>query len=353
MIGMQTMRKSTKRIEVGLACLALLWMGCQDPSPQPVTATASPVLEEDSTEHFDALIVASPNDPALYVDRAAWHLRRGRISEGLLDLNLAIEADSTYAPAWSAKADALYLTQAFEPCIDHLDVCLEVAPAHIPCLLRRAEMHIHLQQYPEAFERLNDVLRIDILNAEAYWMKGIIYKEQGNLDNARSSFQTAVEVKPSFYDGYIALGLACAASNDTLAIGYYQTAMDLKPRSVEARYDLAYFLQEFKPTNPSYLKRALALYESISAIDTSNATAAFNRGYIHLEYLQNYDSAVKHFSAAIDALPYYHQAFFNRGLAHESLSKASLAEADYRAALSFKPDYTPAALALERVLGGR
>ena len=112
MMGMQTMRKSTKRIEVGLACLALLWMGCQDPSPQPVTATASPVLEEDSTEHFDALIVASPNDPALYVDRAAWHLRRGRISEGLLDLNLAIEADSTYAPAWSAKAARDFLDLA-------------------------------------------------------------------------------------------------------------------------------------------------------------------------------------------------------------------------------------------------
>lgn len=126
MMRVQTMRKSTKRIEVGLACLALLWMACEDPSPQPVTSSVSPVLEEDSTEHFDALIVASPNDPALYVDRAAWHLRRGRISEGLLDLNLAIEADSTYAPAWSAKADALYLTQAFEPCIDHLDVCLEV-----------------------------------------------------------------------------------------------------------------------------------------------------------------------------------------------------------------------------------
>lgn len=334
--------------EVGFACLALLCLGCGSPQESDRGQTASTTL--DSAAHFDALIVASPNDPQLYVDRAAWHLRQARIAEGLMDLNLALEADSTFAPAWSAKADALYLTQAFEPCIEHLDACLEVAPDHVPCLLRRAEMHIHLRQYPEAFARLNDVLRTDMLNAEAYWMKGIIYKDQGNAENARSSFQTAVEVDPDFYDGYIALGLACAEANDTLAIGYYETAMRLKPRSVEARYDLAYFLQECRPLNPVYLERALDLYRSISAIDSMNAAAAFNRGYIHLEYLQQYDSAALHFTEAIDVLPYYHQAFFNRGLSHESLGLVAEAESDYRQALGLKPDFTPAAMALERVL---
>ena len=180
--------------------------------------------------------------------------------------------------------------------------------------------------------------------------EGIIYKDQGNAENARSSFQTAVEVDPDFYDGYIALGLACAEANDTLAIGYYETAMRLKPRSVEARYDLAYFLQECRPLNPVYLERALDLYRSISAIDSMNAAAAFNRGYIHLEYLQQYDSAALHFTEAIDVLPYYHQAFFNRGLSHESLGLVAEAESDYRQALGLKPDFTPAAMALERVL---
>ena len=46
-----------------------------------------------------------------------------------------------------------------------------------------------------------------------------------------------------------------------------------------------------------------------------------------MEYLQSYDSAAHHFSKAIDALPYYHQAFFNRGLAYESLGEAEQAGA--------------------------
>jgi Tfp pilus assembly protein PilF len=69
-----------------------------------------------------------------------------------------------------------------------------------------------------------------------------------------------------------------------------------------------------------------------------------------LEHFQQYDSAVVHFSQAIDALPYYHQAFYNRGLAYESLDDLTQAELDYREALRYQPDFTSAALALQRVL---
>lgn len=339
------------RFQSGVATglLALVFVGCGGPS-QNGEERGAQVASADSSQHWSDRIVESPSDPSRYVDRAGWHLRNGRISEGLQDLNLALKADSTHAPAWSAKADALYLTQAFDLCIEHLDACLEVSPDHIPCLLRRAEMHTHLRQYPEAFEKLNAALRQQPLNHEAYWMKGMIYREQGNATNAKSSFQTAVEVNPNFFDGFIALGLMYAADQDTLAISFLETAKELRPRSVEARYNLAYCLQEHKPTKRRYLDRAKAEYRAIVRIDPVNATAPFNQGYIHLEYLQEYDSAVHYFSKAIDALPYYHQAFFNRGLSYESLGETVQAELDYREALRIKPDYTAAALALERVL---
>ena len=338
------------RSGVTFGLLALMFVGCSDKSPSSSEGELSNSHELDSASHWSDHILQDPSDPSRYMDRAAWHLRDGRISDGLKDLNLALDADSNHAPAWSAKADALYLSQAFEQCIDHLDHCLEVSPTHVPCLLRRAEMHIHLKQFPEAFDRLNAVLRTSPLNHEAYWMKGMIYRDQGNPENAKSSFQTSIEVNPNFFDGYIALGLAYAAEKDTLAFGFFETAKELNPNSVEARYNLAYSMQEFKPTANHLLDRALKEYQGIVLLDPSNAAASFNQGYIHLEYLQNYDSAVHHFSAAIAALPYYHQAFFNRGLAFESLDQTNEAELDYREALRIKPDYTAAALALERVL---
>ena len=354
---------------LALCLLALATVGCDTSQVDNTTTprTDSPVdntsssrtesipgselaTDQDSAKYWNDRIVTSPNDPSRYVDRAAWHLRQGRIESGLEDLQNALQADPTYAPAWSAKADALYFTGAFDKSIEHLDACLDVEPSHIPCLLRRAEMHIHLRQYPEAFERLNDVLKKDDFNHEAYWMKGKIYSELGNLKNAKSSFQTAVEVEPDFFDGYIKLGLMYAQEADTMAIGYFQTAIELKPRSIEAKYNLAYFLQEFRPMNPRYLDQAMDLYDDISSIDPNNATAAFNRGYINLEFWQDYDSAIAHFSRAIEVLPRYHQAYFNRGLCFESLDDLESAESDYRKSLEIKPDYTEAARALESIL---
>ena len=309
----------------------------------------------DSTEYFEKAIFANASSPTPYWNRAAWHLRNARVQDGLFDLDLALEADSTYGPAWSAKADALYLMQRFEKCIEHLDVCLELSPEHVPCKLRRAEMHIHLNQFDEAFSVLNDALRIDDQIAEAYWMKGMIYRESGELDNALSSFQTSVEVNPSFFDGYIALGIAYGATSNPLAVDYYNSATGLRPRSVEAKYNLAMYYQELMLEEAAArsiaLEKALALYVSILEIDSMNASAAFNSGYIYLEYLQDYENADFWFSEAIVRLPYYHQAFFNRGLARESMQLNSEALEDYNSALKLKPDYTQAALAKSRVLG--
>ena len=285
-----------------------------------------PDASRDSAQFWSDHIVVNPTDPARYVDRAAWHLApRPRHLEGLLDLNLALEADSTHPPV-VAKADALYLTQAFEPCIEHLDACLKTAPGHIPCLLRRAEMHIHLRQYPEAFERLNTVLRNAPLNHEAYWMKGMIYRDQGNAENARSSFQTAVEVNPTSSMDTSPWVWRTPPTWTPWPLGITNGQGIASPKR-GGRYNLAYCLQEHKPTNRRFLDRARKEYREILQIDPSNAASAFNQGYIFLEYLQSYDSAAHHFSKAIDALPYYHQAFFNRGLAYESLGRSGAGRA--------------------------
>jgi len=313
--------------------------------------------EADSTVFFENAILKDAQSPLPYWNRAAWHLRNARVSEGLHDLDLALEADSTYGPAWSAKADALYLLNQFDPCIKHLDVCLKYSPDHIPCILRRAEMHIHLNQYEEALIIINSALRLNDQIADAYWMKGVIYREIGDIENSLSSFQTSIEVNPSFFDGYIALGIAYGATSNPLAVDYYNSAMELRPRSVEAKYNLAMYYQELMLEEPAArkiaLEKSLALYQAILEIDSMNASASFNRGYIYLEYLQDYKNADIWFSQAIEKLPYYHQAFFNRGLARESMGMNTEALEDYNFALELKPDFTAAALSKGRILDSK
>ncbi len=333
-----------------IAGVVLCWgaLGCQD--PQPVTSELpEPSNQQDSVWiKLTEEIAASLNEPGGYIARAVWFAEQGDFQGAMDDLNLALRADSASATAWEYKAELLYNARDFERTMVSLNGCIRNAPESTACRLRRAELNIHLGQVERAFDDLNAALRMDDQLHEAYWMKGKIYESLGNEELARSSYSTAVEVRPDFYDGFIALGLFCASKSEAIAEEYYRSAIELRPLSVEAHYNLAMHYQEL-----GALEDALATYDRILELDPDNATAPFNQGYIYLEYRQDYVKALEAFSSAIERLPNYQQAFFNRGLAHESLDQLEEALSDYDAALAIKPDYTEAALAKSRVLRGQ
>ena len=340
-------------VAVALGCMGfgvvLGLSGCADnTAPSPIPTEQAVAREQSDSTALDALnaaILAAPSSPDAYQNRAMWYIEHGQPKQALADFNLAIAADSAFAPAWERKSDLLYAMQAFEPCLEHLDACIAAVPSTTACRLRRAEFAIHLRQYEEAFTYLNDALRIDDQLHEAYWMKGKIYEETGANDKAASSYATAVEVNPEFFDGFITLGIFHAERGNPIAEEYYRSAREIEPGSVEPIYNLAIFLQD-----AGRYDEALSLYKDMLAIDPQNATAAYNQGFIFLEYFQSYDSANHWFTEAIERLPYYHQAFYNRGLARESMNQTDSALADYNEALRLQPDYTSAAMAKERVL---
>ncbi len=322
-------------------CMALV----QCNVPQTSTNAAP---QGSSVDSLEAAIIANPNTPEPYHARALYRASQGNPQGAFEDWGLALKADSSFAPAWENRTDMLYRMQSMEACLEELNACVRLAPESTTCLLRRAEFNIHLNQFERAFDDLNEALRVNDQLHEAYWMKGKIYASNGNAEKAISSYQTAVEVNPEFFDGFISLGLFLAQIQDPVAEEYYRSAIELRPQSVEARYNLAMFMQ-----GSGRLDDALDTYRQILAIDSTNATASFNQGFIHLEYFARYDSAAHWFTEAIERLPYYHQAFFNRGLARESLGDLSGAVSDYSEALRIKPDYTVAALAKERALNSQ
>lgn len=324
----------------GALVLCVLLAQCDAPDAPPV-----PQPRQSAADSLEAAILANPNSPEPYHARAKFRASAGNPQGAFEDWGLALKADSAFSPAWENRTDMLYRMQNMEGCLEELNACIRYAPESTACLLRRAEFNIHLGQFERAFDDLNQALRINDQLHEAYWMKGKIYAANGNTEKAISSYQTAVEVNPQFFDGFISLGIYLAELNDPVAEEFYRSAIELRPQSVEARYNLAMFMQD-----AGRFDEALGTYRAILDIDSTNATASFNQGYIHLEYFANYDSAAFWFTEAIQRLPYYHQAFFNRGLARESMGDLSGAISDYSEALRIKPDYTVAALAKERAL---
>jgi len=332
-----------------IPCLiAWIFTGCGEGPSRDVNLEEVEVL--DSLAWLNDQVVELPNVPAPYIARGEYHLRKGDAGAAIDDYARAIMLDSSLVDVRHDLGLMRFDVRDFEGAVREWEGVLSTDPEHIPSILSLAKVDLLLRSYDPALKRINDALRLDDRLEEAYFLKGRLYLETGDTLTAASSFQTAVEVAPERYDAYIQLGLLYAAAHDDLALEYFGTARTLRPNSIEAIYDEAMYLQEHGTSDGTRYAQALSLYDRILSLDTANASAAFNKGFVHLEYLGQYDSASFWFEEAIARLPYYHQAHYNKGLALESMGDNSGALAAYNAALSFDPAYTPAAIAKGRVL---
>ncbi|MGV3638834.1 MAG: tetratricopeptide repeat protein, partial [Flavobacteriales bacterium] len=207
-----------------------------------------------------------------------------------------------------------------------------------------AELRLVRREYKDAMAEVNDALRIDPEHARGYFLKGWIHQEAGDTNLAISSYRTATERDPAFYEAYSALARIHARRGDPLAWQYYQAALELRPKSVEALYAHGLYAQE---TGRDSI--ALADYALIKELDPNNPTAWYNTGYIYLEHQDRFAEARKEFQGAITRMPTYAQAYYNRGLTYEFEQKLDSAVMDYKVALALQPDLDAAAQGLDRL----
>ena len=302
-------------------------------SPYPITL-----------EGLDRRILDDPSDPALFAQRARFHESRDSIRAALNDWARAIQLDSTSAQWRIALGDLYYRKVDLPKAEIEFTKAARLAPDSTKARLKLAELSLVQREYAEAMRWANDALRIDDQNAKAYFLKGWIHREAGDTALAISSYRTAVERDPGFYDAYIALGLLMAQRHDPLAMQYYNSAVELRPESVEAWYDRGMYAQENGQDSI-----ALASYAQIKKIDPKNATAWYNSGYVLLEHQQRTREAREEFSRAIVELPTYAQAYFNRGLTYELEGSLDSALVDYKRSLALAPEMDLAAAGLSRL----
>lgn len=311
------------------------------------------IAVDTTLERLNRQIEANPSNYKNYLARAEYYSQIQNFANAMRDIERAILADSSKSDIYLLKGDIHFKMLNEKEAYKEYQYCVSIDPQNTDCMLKKAAIDIVLKNYDVALKLINDALRINDALPYAYYLKGRLYKDTGDTTLACSSYQTAIEVDPTYYNAYIEAGLLFHKRKHELAKEYYRSAIDLKPRLVEPWYNLGMYYQETGFRNKKNYQEAFACYDSILKIDPKFAAAAFNKGYIYLEYLQQYDSAAVHFTKAIELFPRYFQAYYNRGLAYESLDRRTEAESDYRTALNIQPDYTEAALSLDRLLKGR
>lgn len=295
-------------------------------------------------EELEQQIRASPMDASLFAKRAAMQFKRDSVALAVNDYKRAIALDSLESAYHIALADLFYTKIRLPEAEQYLKNATRLAPNDPEPKLKLAEMKLFQRKYQESMDLVNEALRLEQGRAKGYHIKGHIYQETGDTAKAISSYRTATEQDPNYFDPLLKLAVLHADRGDKLALDYYNSALTLQPNNTAAIYGKGMYAQENGMDSI-----ALACYDRMKTLEPNNALSWYNTGYIKLVHDQATADAREQFTTAIKLMPDYAQAYYNRGLAFEIDEVLDSAYTDYKKALAIQPALNEAAEGLERL----
>lgn len=333
-----------KHTHLIVALIGLLLMACNNQPQKQNLDKMSQNAEVDLVEDLNKQIVKRPNDPNLYIKRAYAYRNKNMMALAFRDVERALAIDSTVSYFHYVMGDFKFRNTELRDARLSLEKAVHYDPSNTDAILKLAEANFLLRRYDEAMTYTNDALRINDKLSQAYLIKGFIYKELGDTTLARSSFHTATEVYPDNFEAFMELGLLSAYQGDPIAIEYFTSALEIKPKSAEAWYSLGMFYQAGEKYD-----KAMETYRKLLDVDPNNFLAYYNTGYLYLTEYGEFQTAMAYFDSVIAIEPSYIDAIYNKGVCYEELNQTNEAIAIYESILEVDPDYTLAARGLDRL----
>ena len=325
-------------------CLCLIMTSCQNDNASNKDITTSlAITGNPAIDGLTKEIALQPNDAKLYAQRGALFYEEEGYDEAIQDLTKALSYDSTNVSYLHLLSDAYLDYYQSYNALTTLEKAANLYPKRIPTLLKLCEFQLILKKHDESINTVNNILKLEHLNPNAFFMLGLNFKELGNIDRAIGSFQTAVENDPDLIDAWINLGQLHAQKKSKLARHFFDNALKVEPENTNALHAKAVFLHD-----SNQLQEALSIYRQLNIIDPTYEDAFYNSGIIYLE-MDSLKQAYNHFNLAAQTSPTFIMAYYYRGLTQEQQGKIAEAKKDYQQALNLDPEFERAAKALRNL----
>lgn len=298
---------------------------------------------EEILNVLDIKIHKNPKNDQLYYDRAKVYLELNRVNDAIADLSRAIALNKNEKDYQMLLGDAYFKNHNMEGSSKAFRKVLDMDPDNQEAYLKLGEISYYSHDYDRAMETLSKVTEKDPMNRTALFMKSFIYKETGDTANAIILLRKVCDYYPEFADAFEELGTLYVNHHDPLGIDYLNTVIRLKPKSTNARYNIAMFYQE-----TGDIKKAEEYYKQILDIDSGHKYAWHNRGYIQMFAYSNFAEAAEYFTKAIQCDSNFIEAWTNRGYAYELNGEKAKAHQDYTTAVNLDGTYSQALEGFER-----
>ena len=296
---------------------------------------------EPTQKNIDSLLNLYPDSIPLLLFRGNQALGEYRFYDAMADGARAFRLDSTntdvrmlYAQSLNNKSDRTI--EDVSNAQRHFRYIVLNEPKNTDALVALATTYRYLQDVDNAFKYVNEALKVDVKKREAYALKGSLYMDMKNFDLAKSSYETAVQQDPNFYEAYLHLAIIYHKEMNPVCLEYYQTAYELNPSDPELLYSWAFALEFF-----GKIEESKAKYRILAQNDDRfyKSRGLFHLGHIKQREENQIDSALYFYSQAINYKKDYVEAYHNRGMCYELKGNIQSAKREYLEALKYNQDF--------------
>ena len=308
---------------------------------EKVQKTEIQILSEKITEN--------PTDINLLNDRVEYNKAKNNLESVLYDLKEIVRLDSLNTNN-HLKVATIYFELSkgkngnpkYPSLVkDHLEKSIKLDSKNAEAFSLMGELLLAYGKFEDAIKSFNTSLKINYNQENSHMLMGYTFKQLNQTDNAINCFRNAVSVNPDFKEAHVQLGQIFHQLGDTMAIEYYNNALNITKDDELVLYNKALFYQDMLDWN-----NALESYAELHKVNYTHSSAHYNLGFIHME-LDLYDVAVNNFSDAIYSNSKFFEAYYSRGNCFETLGNIAQAESDYKRAIEINPEYKYAIEALE------
>ncbi len=328
-----------KKVFLALACVLIL-ASCTESNSNNNKKTA----DNQQVEASAADAVDDTLDVDGYINRARWYLANQKVGNAIRDINSALSIDGKNVDALLILADIYYALGDQDNILLTLNKATEIDPMDSRPVVKLAELSFLQGNTNMANAYIDKALELKSINPQAYYMRGVICLSKNDTVQALKQFMKSRNQDDSFFDPVIQIANIYAAQRNPIAQDYYNLAIEMEPDNYSTYYDLAMYLQD--NGNP---EKALEIYDTLDVRMPGNYQILFNKGYVNLVYLNEYDKAIEEFDKALEVDPKSVDALLNKGVAYEQKGNYSQAKSIYLQILKGNPNYQLAIDALFRI----
>jgi len=289
-------------------------------------------------------IALDENRADLYLRRAQVFMEREQVGSAMMDVNKAIQLDPNNVDAFLLLSDIYFVLGQDANITATLNKALEVDPYDTRPMVKLAELSLLQQNYNLCFGYIDNALKINTYNPNAYFVRGMAYLARQDTVSAMKNFMIAREQDATFVDPQREICGIYVAQRNPMAEDFLRSMLTNFPDQPMLRYDLALFLQD-----NGHPEEALEHYDTLLMLQPNNSRLLFNKGYVYFVYLRDNEKALDYFNQSLQSDPNYIDALYNKGHVLERMGDYVQAKSIYSAILSEHPDYQLAIQGMNRV----